>query len=473
MRLFNYTPQMLGDNIQIHTIGCEASMSDAYNFACTLPKDEKAIVFNTCSFIEDRSIESQMLTRVLHKAYPDHKMYVLGCDVNLNKPKFEQDMTLCTNEDVTKQICHREILENVKVKSHLDNASLHEEDPSINIKVQDGCSHRCTYCIINQLRNKPYSVPYNELVDLIKEQIKARPHYKKVVLCGTEIATYYDETTGYKLSDVLKHLIQDIPSIRRIVLTAIDPATKESEEIIKVIGSNERYFVPYILIGAQCGSDTILRAMKRRHNVERLRYIHKLAKEYGVTVGWDMIIGFPGETDELFNETVELMKELKPLTHNIFMYSDREGTPASKFPNKVPKATLLKRDTFVHNLMCQYYKEAPSKAYDEYYDSTGKDKQINFNRQEALKMLTENEDEIFLDLLNEDDVAKFIKAPPENTIVHVRYDMERDVECEIMIYFLTGYVRGVPIVLHVPREFVDRYNVKEFEEVFLCIVVVD
>ena len=470
MRLFNYNCQMLGDNIQIHTIGCEASMSDAYNFACTLPQDQKAIVFSTCSFIEDRSIESVMLTRILMKAYPDYKMYIIGCDVNLDKNKYDYCDNVYRNEDVAQIIKNRKILEDVRIKGVIPDCT---ENPIINIKVQDGCNFRCTYCIINKLRNKPYSVPYNELVRLIKEQIKTRPNYHTVVLSGTEVTSYYDEETGYHMSDVLRHLIKDIPEVKRITLSAIDPQPKEAEEIIKVVSSSDK-FIKYILLGVQSGSDVILKLMKRRHNVNRVRQLHKLAKDLGVTLGWDIIIGFPGETEELFMETYNLMAELQPFTQNIFMYSDREGTEATQMNNKVPKDVQIHRDRMVHELMFKYSQEnSYFNSFSEYADEAVRHEQTDVNRQRALEIMLEDETEHWLDIFDEDAVASFIKERPENTIIHIKYDMERDVESEIIIDFFKYFMRGIPLIVHVPEEFTRKYNVKDFENKFHCIIKVD
>ena len=472
MRLFNHNCQMLGDNIQIHSIGCEASMSDTYNFACTLPLDKKAIVFGTCSFIEDRSMESIMLTDILHRAYPDHDLYIIGCDVNNHKEVFNAFPNVYTNEEVKVRISDRKIISGIKIKGLTDEI----EDRIIMIKVQDGCQFKCSYCIINKLRNKPYSVPYKEIVNLIKEQIEMKPNYSKIVLCGTEISSYKDEETGYTIANVLRNLVQDVPEAKRITLSAVDPHPKETLEMLDIIAENKDKYIPYLLLGVQSGSDTILKAMKRRHNVEEIRAIHSKAKKLGITLGWDIIVGFPGETNKLFNETYDLMKELQPFTQNIFIYSDREGTVASTMNNKISKNVKILRDRMLHELIEEYAINNPAfKPYDEYAEEFAKYEQVKVNRQRALEIMFNEFDsrEMWVGILDREQVADLIKNRPENTLIHVTYDMERDVECEIIINFLKNVLRGFPLIVHAPYEFADKYNVKDFEKLFHCIVVLE
>jgi hypothetical protein len=111
--------------------------------------------------------------------------------------------------------------------------------------------------------------------------------------------------------------------------------------------------------------------------------------------------------------------------------------------------------------------------YAEYAEENTKYEQTGTNRQTALSILLEDENEHWLDIFNEDEVAEFIKNKPENMIFHVKYDMEKDVESEILIDFFKHFMRGIPLIVHVPQEFTVKYNVKDFENLFHCIIKVD
>ena len=466
MQVYNYLAQKVNGNIQIHTTGCELCISDACKFASTINPDEKAIVFGTCSFIEDRERENEIILRLLKKAYPDHKVYVIGCDVDYKSEKFtEVADVLLKNKEVREIINCRESNEMVITENDMDSC--------IYVKVQDGCSHKCTFCIINQLRNEPYSVPYDIIVDDVKKQM-AEKGTTKIALAGTELTTYYDKEKGYHLTDMLEHLIQDVPEIERIIMNAFDPQPKETENMIRLVAKYPKIFVPHMLLATQSGCDTILKAMGRRHNVERLRYLHKVADECGVTLGWDVIVGFPGETEELFMETYNLMKELHPFSQTLFMYSAREGTPAASMPDQVPeeiKAERLKRITELKYENACKYKDS-FKNYVDYTEEELFFNQCTNNKLNAIKILQdENGEEMYLDMFDDDAVVKFILNPPENTVVHVKFDTEREIESGIMINLFKHLAQRVPLVVHIPKDF--DYDVKFFEKCYQCIIKVD
>ena len=450
MYICNYSWEKVSNNIEVHGIGCESRCADAYNFACLLPKDEKIIVFHTCSFIENRHTEDIIILNLLKEIYPDHKFYVTGCDTSFNADCYKP-LNIQTNNDIDWLISY--IPRNPKCVS---------DSHVINLKIQDGCNNRCTYCAMNQYYNNPKSMTYNKIKEVLNSQIIEKPNADKVVLCGTEIASYYDKEHKMKLSDMLKQLIQDYPNLT-FALTAIDPATKEAERVIPII-ANREHFIPYLLLGVQSGSDTILKAMKRRHNTKRVRHLHKLAQEHNVTVGWDLIVGFPGETDKLFHETVELVKELKPIMFDIFEYSDRKGTPSSLMKNKVSEETKKIRSYIIRQYIRSYY----NSDFLSYYNGDDAMKHVTQLKAKALEYI-ENNNEIYLDIFNKKDVVEFLKSP-KDSLVHVRYDIDRELESSILISFITGYLKNTPVMIHVPKEFKQNYDVKEAECIFRGII---
>ena len=162
------------------------------------------------------------------------------------------------------------------------------------------------------MRNNPFSLPYREIVNNLRLEIGDRKEVK-VQVAGTELTNYYDKETGYRISDVLEHLVEEFPEIIQLALTSIDPASNEIEKIMRIIDKNRDRLIPHLNLAVQSGNDYILKMMKRRHDVQRIREVHALGDKYNIGLGWDIIVGFPGETEEYFMDTVNLIRELKPL----------------------------------------------------------------------------------------------------------------------------------------------------------------
>ena len=370
--LSNYHYNII-NNIQIHTTGCELCISDAYKFANTLPEKEKAIIVNTCSFLEQREKENDLLLNLLSKSYSDYKFYILGCDVNNNKSKYNNFENVLTNEEVSNII-----------ETHISKYECNIISNKIYLKIQDGCRNKCSFCIINQLRKIPHSLPYDEIINTLKLQVKNNKNII-VELAGTEICNYYDPKYKYKISDILREIIKEIPNISQIILPSLDPASLEVENIIKFIDENRDKMVSFIHLAVQSGSDTILNRMKRRHNVERIKHIHHLAFQKNIGIGWDIIVGFPTETDELFNETVNLIKELKPISRTIFEYSPRKGTEAYNMSNQIDDETKHKRVSIIKQIINENkLNNTLKKQYDIYIDDINRHNKIYSNYYEHL-----------------------------------------------------------------------------------------
>lgn len=459
MFAFNYSYQSL-NNIQIHTTGCDLCIHDGRKFANLLPEDEKAIVFNTCSVFVERETENRILLQLLNKAYPEYKLYVLGCDVNNNPERYKVYNNVYTNEKV-----------NALINKNFKKDKVYSDSDIIYLKIQDGCRHNCSFCIINKLRNNPFSLPYKEILNNLILEIGNRKEVK-VQIAGTELTNYYDKETGYRISDVLMHLIRDIPSIKQLVMTSIDPASSEIENIIKVIVQYPNILVPHLNLAVQSGNDYILKQMKRRHTIERVRAISKLAKENRISLGWDIIVGFPGETDEMYIDTLNLVKELKPLTRTMFKYSPRKGTPAYEMLNQIPEDIKEYR----LNRLIDVVNEGICKASNEYKNNylkyindtlTDKSKHVGLNNESLNKALIEYTN-VKLDILNEDELATFIRSGKRESILHINYDLSRKLECDIYINFIKTYLKTPKLVIHVP----DSYDIdnNEFEKHYPCIV---
>jgi threonylcarbamoyladenosine tRNA methylthiotransferase MtaB len=199
------------------------------------------------------------------------------------------------------------------------------------VQIQNGCNHRCTFCIIPYGRGNSRSVGLGEIVKQVKKLVAA--NHQEIVLTGVDISDYgKDLPYPITLAQMIKRLLKLVPKLPRIRLSSIDVAEID-EEMIELIASEPR-FMPYLHISVQSGDDLILKRMKRRHTskqvIEFCQRLRKLRKD--VTFGADFIAGFPTESEEMFLNSVNLIKEAKIIFNHVFPYSKREGTPAAKMP---------------------------------------------------------------------------------------------------------------------------------------------
>lgn len=457
MHIFNYLYQHINDNIQIHTNGCDICIYDARKFANTLPKDEKAIVYNTCSVFGIRELENKLILELLQKTYPDYKLYVLGCDVNNNPENYQKYDNVYPNEEVQKTI----------EKDNIED-SVQTNEPLIYIKVQDGCPHNCSFCIINKLRSNPYSVPYKRIVETVTQQVTAG---SRVEIAGTELTTYFDKETGYNLVDMLSHLIEDVPNIGRITLTSVDPHPQLTRDLIKLVGLHRDKFVPHLTLAVQSGSDKILKLMNRRHTVAEVKELHELADFYKVSLGWDIIVGFPGETELDFLDTYCLMSKLQPLTQTIFAFSPRKGTPAYDMPDQVPDEEKECRLNLLKTMMKEYVtKDKGFDSYAEYTEELTRYEQLSYIKRKILQMSCyEIIKERDVDLNNVDSIVEAIKTADKFTVLKMKFIPEKAIECEIYINFLKEFIPDVPVMVIMPKDYEENLN--EFEKVYHCVTI--
>jgi threonylcarbamoyladenosine tRNA methylthiotransferase MtaB len=197
--------------------------------------------------------------------------------------------------------------------------------------VQQGCDHRCTFCIIPFGRGPNRSVPIGGVVAQVRALVEAG--YQEVVLTGVDIASYGSDLPGApRLGQLARRLLALVPDLRRLRLSSIDPAAID-DDIWRLLGEEPR-LMPHLHLSLQAGSDLILKRMKRRHlcadavaAIERARTLRP-----GIAIGADVIAGFPTETEVGFRETLDFVTAAElPFLH-VFPYSERPGTPAARMP---------------------------------------------------------------------------------------------------------------------------------------------
>jgi len=199
------------------------------------------------------------------------------------------------------------------------------------VQVQQGCDHRCTFCVIPFGRGNSRSVPLGAVVEQVRTLVERG--YHEVVLTGVDIASYGPDLPGRPtLGQMVRRLLACVPALKRLRLSSIDPAAMDGD-LFALVADEER-LMPHLHLSLQAGSDLVLKRMKRRHSVaqaagviERLRALRP-----GIAIGADLIAGFPTETDALFMETLDFVREQALPYLHVFPYSERPGTPAARMP---------------------------------------------------------------------------------------------------------------------------------------------
>jgi threonylcarbamoyladenosine tRNA methylthiotransferase MtaB len=203
------------------------------------------------------------------------------------------------------------------------------------VQVQQGCDHRCTFCVIPFGRGPNRSVPIGAVVEQVRALVSGG--YREVVLTGVDIASYGPDLPGRPgLGQLARRLLAQVPELPRLRLSSLDPAAIDAD--LWQLIEDEPRLMPHLHLSLQAGSDLILKRMKRRHLTADARAVIARARAArpGIAIGADLIAGFPTETDALFQETLDFVTEnALPFLH-VFPYSERPGTPASRMP-PVPK----------------------------------------------------------------------------------------------------------------------------------------
>jgi threonylcarbamoyladenosine tRNA methylthiotransferase MtaB len=329
---------------EIVTFGCRLNIYESEVIRDNLVKagTENAIVFNTCAVTSEAERQARQAIRKARREHPDKKIIVTGCAVQANPKRYEDmpeiDNILGNQEKLELQNYLTLDTERAKVNDIMEikETALHMVDSYDGktrafLQIQNGCNHRCTFCIIPFGRGNNRSVPMGDIVAHAKQLVEKG--FKEIVFTGVDITDYGLDLPGQpKLGDLCKRLLNLIPNLQRLRLSSIDP--KEVDDVVFELLENEPRFMPHLHISLQAGDDMVLKRMKRRHLrddvvkfVERARHLRP-----DVVFGADIIAGFPTETDEMFENSRALISELG-LTHlHIFPYSEREGTPAAKMP---------------------------------------------------------------------------------------------------------------------------------------------
>ena len=349
--------------ISFITLGCKLNYAETSTYERALLKEgleavpwsKGADIFlvNTCTVTEHSDKKSRNIIRKLHRQNPDALIYVTGCYAQLKKAEIEAIEGVTAVFGATeKSLIVPTVLAAVNGTGFCDRdmntffpAYSSGERTRSFLKVQDGCDYKCHYCTVPYARGESRNIPISEII--LQAEAIAAEGIKEIVLTGVNTGDF-GKSTGETFFELIRQL-NSVEGIERYRISSIEPNLL-TEEMIDWITSGTK-FLPHYHIPLQSGCDTILREMGRRYDTaafaRKIQYIREKSETPGepkVFFGIDVIVGFPGETDELFMETYTFLRDIvRPAFIHIFPYSRRAGTPAASRKDQVQDCVKTKR----------------------------------------------------------------------------------------------------------------------------------
>ncbi len=349
-----------GKTSAFYTLGCKLNFSESSTIARQLNEigfkkndfndGADLYVINTCSVTENANKECRRLIRKAKKISPNSFVVITGCFAQLKPKSISEmagvDMVLGANDkfnlpNLLIDLENKEVGEvhgcEITNLNYTSSFSLEERTRSF-LKIQDGCDYPCTYCTIPLARGKSRCDTTENILKNAAEI--AQNNIKEIVITGVNIGEFRDGEKRF--SDLTKEL-ENVDGIERYRISSIEP-NLITNEIIETVKTSKK-FMPHFHIPLQSGSDEVLGKMKRRYRTTLYKdKVEKIVSEIpDVCIGADVIVGFPGETDELFNSTLNFIKELPISYLHVFSYSERENTLAATFDGIVPKQKRAER----------------------------------------------------------------------------------------------------------------------------------
>ena len=386
--------------IAFHTLGCKLNFSESSYISKSLQENDynivnfnefaDAYIINTCSVTDNADKKFKYFVKQAQKINPNAFIAAIGCYAQL-KPK---ELLSVDGVDLVLGAADKfnllEYLKNIdsdysnKVHScNINEVNFFKESYSLNhrtrafLKVQDGCDYKCSFCTIPLARGKSRS---NSISNVIENVYKiASQNIKEIVLTGINLGDF-GKTENTELNSNFFDLVKELDSLDldiRFRISSIEPNLL-SDEIINFISTSKK-FVHHFHIPLQSGSDSILRLMRRRYDTElyrsRIEKINKLMPD--ACIGVDVIVGFPGEDDDLFLESMSFLENLNVSYLHVFTYSERDNTHAISLPNSVDASVRTKRSKLLRLLSSRkkstFYERNVGSIQDVLFESEEKD----------------------------------------------------------------------------------------------------
>ncbi len=318
---------------------------------------DNAIIFNTCAVTAEATRQARQAIRRARKENPAARIIVTGCAAQTEPAMFaamaEVDVVLGNEEKMNLESWRPrdfgiDASERVRVNDIMSvrETALHMIDGLTDrtrafVQVQNGCDHRCTFCIIPFGRGNSRSVPAGEVVEQARRLVANG--YAEIVLSGVDITSWgADLPSSPKLGNLVARILKLVPDLKRLRISSIDSIEADAE-LMDIIAGEER-LMPHIHLSLQSGDNMVLKRMKRRHAREdSIAFCNDLrARRPGIVFGADIIAGFPTETEQMFENSLKIVEECGLTYLHVFPYSSRPGTAAARMP-RVEKQVIKER----------------------------------------------------------------------------------------------------------------------------------
>ena len=329
---------------QVVTFGCRLNIAESDRIA-RIARDAgrtDVVVVNTCAVTQEAERQARQAIRRLRRERPEAEIVVTGCAAQIHPERF------AAMAEVTRVVGNAEKLDPAtwtaqrpprvavadimtvrETAEHL--VAAYGEQTRAFVEIQQGCDHRCTFCVIPFGRGPSRSVPVERLCDLVRDL--AEQGYREVVLTGVDITSYGGDLPGRpSLGMLVRRLLVAAPHLERLRLSSLDPAEIDAE-LFAALGDEPR-LMPHLHLSLQAGDDLILKRMRRRHSRAQAVEVAARARAArpGLALGAELIAGFPTETEAMFEQTLRLIDDMDLAFVHVFPFSPRPGTPAARMP---------------------------------------------------------------------------------------------------------------------------------------------
>jgi len=337
-------------SVDILSFGCRLNAYESEVMRGHAAALDDTIIVNTCAVTAEAERQARQAIRRAHRERPDARIVVTGCAAQIDPEAWGRlpgVARVLGNADKLREASWRpdaasavsDIMAVRETSAHL--LTEFAGRARAFVQVQQGCDHRCTFCVIPFGRGPSRSVPIGAIVEQARSLVASG--FREVVFTGVDITSYGGDLPGRpSLGQMIRRVLALVPELPRLRLSSIDPAAIDAD-LWRLIAEEDR-LMPHLHLSLQAGSDLILKRMKRRHDTAEAAAVIARARAArpGIAFGADLIAGFPTETDTLFAETLAFVEDNAIAFLHVFPYSERPGTPAARMP-AVPKPLRRER----------------------------------------------------------------------------------------------------------------------------------
>ena len=340
---------------ELITLGCRLNIAESEAMRALAGADDNLVIVNSCAVTAEAVRQTRQAIRRAKRARPDARVIVTGCAAQI------EPETFAAMPEVSRVIGNRE---KMKPESFFFDRAMESADVRVSdimaitetaphlisgfadharafVEVQNGCDHRCTFCVIPYGRGNSRSAPAGAVIDRIARLVDEG--YREIVLTGVDVTSYGPDLPGEQsLGALIERILKHVPALPRLRLSSLDSV--EIDDRMFALVTQEKRVMPHLHLSLQAGDDMILKRMKRRHSrVDALRIVERLkTARPEIAIGADLIAGFPTENEQMFENTLRLIDDCDVVYGHIFPYSPRAFTPAAKMP-QVPRAVVKDR----------------------------------------------------------------------------------------------------------------------------------